>query len=142
MSDKKLLEEGAIRRFQTLANIKPIGGEVLEEKKAAAKKPAEEKKKVEETVAVDTADKITMAGQSVNEESMEEMSGGMPGYKEEMNYEETMGEAEGEGGDDEAVRAALEEIKSGVDKLLGMIGAGVELEVEKEEGEEKAVSGA
>jgi hypothetical protein len=140
MSDKKLLEEGTIRRFQTLANIKSLGSAVLEEKKMAKKpehKEEKEEKKVEESMP-------DLAGQ--RQVPMEEegagmaeagVSGGMASYEEEK-----MEEAEGgmEGGEESEVRAALEEIKSGVDKLLAMIeGAGgmsMDVEAEEEGGEE------
>ena len=38
MSDKKLLEESTVRRFQALANIKPVGGLISEGKKSGGKK--------------------------------------------------------------------------------------------------------
>jgi hypothetical protein len=139
MSDKKLLEEGTIRRFQTLANIKSLGSEVLEEKKMAKKpehKEEKEEKKVEESMP-------DLAGQ--RQVPMEEEGAGMEEagvYGGMASYEEAkMEEAEGgmEGGESE-VRAALEEIKSGVDKLLAMIeGAGgmsMDVEAEEEGGEE------
>lgn len=132
MSDKKLLEEGTIRRFMELANIKPVGNGLLEEKKTPAKKPAKADK-------ADKAEKPVKEGYAVEEETVEEMQS--PGT-EEVYHEEGLDEAEGEmetaapaeGGESESVRAALEDIKNGVDKLLGMIeGAGdLGMEVEEE----------
>lgn len=153
MSDKKLLEESAIRRFQALANIKPIGNGLLEE--AAKKKPAEEKPAKGaaakgEAAEGETAKKVTKESYAVTaEEAVEEAQhGGM----EEKYQEETMHEAEGEememaepaaeeGGDD--IRAALEDIKKGVDALLGKIEGASDLgfEVEDEEAGEEGGEG-
>lgn len=134
MSDKKLLEESTIRRFMQLANIKPINDGLIaeakkaEEKKKAHKEEEKKEKKVEEG--------LEEMGMPTSAPAMEE-----EGYHEEGLEEEAgMEGGEGEGGGD--VRAALEQIKAGVDMLLGMIegGAGVELGVEEEpeagEGEE------
>jgi len=138
MSDKKqLLEEGTIRRFMELANIKPLNtmeSGVIEE---AAKKPAAKKPAAEEPVK---------EGYAAEEESLEEAdSMEEMGTKAHSEKPATMEEAEGEmeGGDHgEQVRAALEEIKSGVDKLVSMIegagGVGFEVEEEPEGGGEEA----
>lgn len=137
MSDKKLLEEGAIRRFQTLANIKPIANGLLEEASKSKKKEEEKKKPVKESYAQEE-ESLEEAGMS--EESMEEAEG-------EMEAPETAAAAEGGDKGDE-VRSALESIKSGVDALMGMIeGAGdLGFEVEEEpeaggEGEMPEMSG-
>jgi hypothetical protein len=143
MSDKKLLEEGAIRRFQTLANIKPIANGLLEEASKTKKTEKPKKEPVKESYAQE-------------EESLEEMSGMDKKHYEEESMEEAEGEMEApetaaaaEGGDKgDEVRSALESIKSGVDALMGMIeGAGdLGFEVEEEpeaggEGEMPEMSG-
>lgn len=157
MSDKKLLEESTIRRFMQLANIKPVAG-LIEEKKAHGGKHEAGESKAEEKAEHGKGHKSEKKEKKV-EESLEEMHGmkeegtSMPvsdhgmsvadeGHYEEEGLEEAgMEGGEGEGGGD--VRAALEQIKAGVDMLLGMIegGAGVELGVEEEpeagEGEEE-----
>ena len=48
MSEKKLLEEGAIRRFQALANIKPVGNGVINETSARKGALANTEEAVEE----------------------------------------------------------------------------------------------
>lgn len=138
MSDKKLLEEGTIRRFMELANIKPVGNGLLEEKKKPAAKPAKAGEEGKEPVKEGYVDEVKM-----EEEAVEEAVSSM----EEKYHEEGLEEAEGEmetaapaEGGESGVRAALEDIKNGVDKLLGMIeGAsdlGMEVEDEEEGGEE------
>lgn len=138
MSDKKLLEEGAIRRFQALANIKPIGNGMLEE---AAKKPAKGEHHEEESAGKKPSVPVKEA--YAQEEAIEEMDAhaAVPGKSMEEKYmEEAEGEememaepAAEEGGDE--IRAALEDIKKGVDALLTKIEGASDLgfEVEDEE---------
>lgn len=134
MSDKKLLEEGTIRRFQMLANIKSVNSEVLEEGSKKKKGNMEEAKPGKKGPEVKKESlEETLEEKAVEEGSLEET------YKEAGVAEEgnTMEEAE-EGGDEGGeVRSALQDIEAGVNKLLGMIegGAGLEIGVEDEEPE-------
>ena len=142
MSDKKLLEESTIRRFMQLANIKPINDGLIAE--ASHKKPEkmEEKKAEEKKKAHKAGEKPAHVEEEKVEEGLEEMYGTKSmeeegvGHMEEMYKEEGLEEAEEEGGEMGGgdVRAALEQIKAGVDALLGMIegGASVELDIEEE----------
>ena len=143
MSEKKLLEEGAIRRFQALANIKPVGNGVINETSARkgalanTEEAVEEIKKGESTLQEKKAAHKGKKGkvqENYEEEAVEEVASG--GMEEKYTEEESMEEAEGasEGGEDE-VRAALEKIASGVDELVKMIGASVTMGVEAGEEE-------
>lgn len=148
MSDKKLLEESTIRRFQTLANIKPLN--VLEEgKKKSASKGKEDKpaggrktasamkpedsekraagKELEESIEEETLEEETVEEMFMGEAEGEEAGGDMGG---EMGGGE---EAGGEGGDD--VKPEVEALVSALNGLLAKVGKG-ELEVDVEAGEE------
>jgi len=125
MSEKKLLEEGAVRRFMQLANIKPLneneaaGGRGLgltrgENGRALAVEALEEEGQVEEGWTMEEAEEPEMGA---------EMGGG-----EETGME---------GGD---IKSALEQIKAGLNALLGHLpeGGGEEFGLEDEPGEEES----
>ena len=151
MSDKKLLEESTIRRFQTLANIKPLN--VLEEgKKKPASKGKEEKpaggrktssamkpedsekraagKELEEGLEEETVEEMYMDQAEGEEKYMEEAEGEEAGGDMDMGGSE---EAGGEGGDD--VKPEVEALVSALNGLLAKVGKG-ELEVDVEAGAE------
>lgn len=169
MSDKKLLEEGTIRRFQMLANIKPVNSEVLEE--GSKKKSGQRQvggmstEKREEYTKKGNMEEAKHAkhgkkpAEHMEEESLEETleekyveEGGLEemykeaGVAEEGTYEEGAAMEEAEEGGDEGgdVRSALQDIEAGVNKLLGMIegGEGLEVGIEEPEGEEGMGGGA
>ena len=142
MSDKKLLEEGTVRRFQALANIKPLNtleegkkkGSKHEKGESAKKEKAEHgkghesektEKKLEETHHIPDSVPAERAGRSVfgEEEEMGDMGADMGGGEE----------AGGEGGDD--VKPAVEALVSALNDLLSKVGKG-ELEVDVEAGAE------
>ena len=151
MSDKKLLEESTIRRFQTLANIKPLN--VLEEgKKKPASKGKEEKpaggRKTSSAMKPEDSEKRAAGKEleeGLEEETVEEMymdqTEGEEKYMEEAEGEEAGGdmdmgggeEAGGEGGDD--VKPEVEALVSALNGLLAKVGKG-ELEVDVEAGAE------
>jgi hypothetical protein len=128
MSEKKLLEEGAVRRFMQLANIKPLneneaaGGRGLgftrgENGRALAVEALEEEGQVEEGWSMEEAEE--------------------PGMAPEMGDELGGGEETGmEGGD---IKSALEQIKAGLNALLGHLpeSGGEEFDLEDESGEEE-----
>jgi hypothetical protein len=130
MSDKKLLEESTIRRFQALANIKSLStlsegkksGSKHEKGESAAEEKAEhgkghksekKEKKLEET-SVGSRDRIDIGGQPVTEE--EEMGGDMSAMGGEAGGMGGGEEAGGEGGDD--VKPAVEALVSALNDLL------------------------
>lgn len=151
MSDKKLLEESTIRRFQTLANIKPLN--VLEEgkksgsahekaespakaerpkghegeKKELKKAPAKSKKPVKENARPGVTfmrEDDSNATESVMHEEVEEGT-----LEEEAVEEMFMGEAEGEeagggmgmGDGEEAGEEGGEDIKPEVEALVSAL---------------------
>lgn len=156
MSDKKLLEEGVVRRFQTLANIKPIANGLIEEGKksgskhekgeSAAKEKAEhgkghksekkEKKKLEETEVHDSSP-VDVAGQRVFREQEEpadtagDMGGGMPPVGDEMG-------GGAKGGDVKAEVQGLVNSLNNILKLVGQENLEVDVEADEEEAPEAA----
>ena len=149
MSDKKLLEEGTVRRFMELANIKPLN--TLSE---AAKKPAA-KPAAEEPAAKDPAAKEPAGGKG-RKGLKENERPGVTFMREDdpnatsgvMHEEEAMGdmsavggEAGGMGGGEEAgveggegLKPAVQKIIDGLNELLA--DSGLEVDMEKEEGGE------
>lgn len=155
MSDKKLLEESTIRRFQTLANIKPLN--VLDEgKKKPASKGKEEKpaggRKTSSAMKPEDSEKRaagkeleeSLEEETLEEETVEEMFMGEAEGEEaggDMDMGADMGggeEAGGEGGDD--VKPEVEALVSALNGLLAKVGKG-ELEVDVEAGGEGEEAG-
>ena len=132
MSEKKLLEEGAVRRFMQLANIKPLneneaaGSRGLgltrgDNGRALAVEALEEEGQVEEGWNLEEAEE--------GPEAAPEMGAGLGG-----------GEETGmEGGE---IKSALEQIKAGLNKLIGHLpeAGGEEFDLEDEPGEEEPMA--
>lgn len=144
MSEKKLLEESTIRRFQTLAGVKPIANGLIEE---AASKKAAKKAGKEPTPAGGRGlgfsrdkDRGNLGSAGLNEtyeqeemamhEADEEGAGAGMEAPAGMGGGETMGG--GKGGD---VKAEIENLVDALNSLLQKVGEG-EYEVDVEAGGE------
>jgi hypothetical protein len=128
MSEKKLLEEGAVRRFMQLANIKPLNESGVRDMAGGRHTSTSARNVSGDPAPHQMMEELEEEGQVEEGWNMEEAEEAAP----EMGAELGGGEETGmEGGD---IKSALEQIKAGLNALLGHLpeSGGEEFDLEDE----------